>query len=57
MSDPDIVLTLIVVTNDQTTAVKAWEVIGRTAIGLALDGVMVSTNVGTTSEEDEDASG
>lgn len=53
MSDRSIVLSLNVVTEDQATAVKAWEVIGRAAVGLALDGVSVSTTIGIVDDEDE----
>jgi hypothetical protein len=49
-----IVLSLTVITEDQAAAVKAWEVLGRSAIGLALDEITVSTSVGTVEDDDED---
>jgi hypothetical protein len=55
VSGRSIVLSLTVVTEDENVAVKAWEVIGRAAVGLALDDVPVSTTIGTV-EDDEDVS-
>lgn len=51
---PSIVISLSVVTEDASVAVKAWEVIGRAAVGLALDGIHVQTNIGTVEAEDEE---
>lgn len=51
---PELMLSLNVFTDDASTAVKAWEVIGRAAVGLALDGVRVSTHIGRIDDEDGD---
>jgi hypothetical protein len=55
MSDKpsSIVISLNVVTEDAAVAVKAWEVIGRAAVGLTLDGVNVQTSIGTIEAEDD----
>jgi hypothetical protein len=49
-----IILSLTVITEDENVAVKVWEVVGRAAVGLALEGVYVSTNI-SRAEDDEEA--
>lgn len=49
-----LVVSLTVVTEDQTEAARAAEVMARAAIGLALEGAMVSLSIGTV-ESDSDA--
>lgn len=49
-----LVVSFTVVTGDQTEAARAAEVMARAAIGLALEGTMVSLSIGTV-EDDGDA--
>lgn len=48
-----LVLSLTVITGDQEAAVKAWDVLGRVAVGLALDGIQVGTNISTVEMDDD----
>lgn len=46
-------ISMTVITDDEQTAVKVWEVIGRAAVGLALEGITVSMNASKMDDEDE----
>ena len=48
-----LVLSLSVVTEDQSEATKTAEVMARAATGLALDGIDVSLSIGTVEDEDD----
>lgn len=54
MPDPTLVLSLTVITDDTTSALKAYEVLGRAAVGLALEGIQVGTNITTIDPEEDD---
>lgn len=49
-----IVLSLTVVSEDRDRALKAWEAIGRLAMGLGLDDITCTTTVGVVETEDDD---
>lgn len=54
MSDrPEVVVSLTLVTNDQSTIARAMETFGRAAAGLALEGI--STSLSATRVDDDDA--
>lgn len=60
MTDLDgkvLVLSLTVIADTPTHAVNAWEILGRAAVGIALDGIQVGTTITTVEPdtEEEDA--
>jgi hypothetical protein len=48
-----IVISLTVVTDDQSEAVKAHEAMSRAAVGLALDGISATVTAGIPDEDGE----
>lgn len=49
-----LVISLSVVTDDHNHALRAYEVLGRAAVGLALEGIQVGTNITTIDILDEE---
>jgi hypothetical protein len=52
-----LVLSLTVVTRDQSEATRTAEVMARAATGLALEGITISFHIGTVDDDDVDPSG
>lgn len=53
--DPKVlVLSLTVLADNATDAVNAWEILGRAAVGIALDGIQVGTTITTVEPELEE---
>lgn len=47
-----LVLSLTAITDDEHAAVKAWEALGRVGVGLGLEGVQVSAQITTITDEE-----
>lgn len=51
------VINLSVVTDDNDIAIRSWEIVTRTAAGLGLDGIDVSTSLNTITEGTDNEEG
>jgi hypothetical protein len=55
MPEPEsLMLSMYVIIRDEIMALKVWELIGRAAAGIALEGVQVSTSITPMTDDDDD---